>query len=589
MIEEQVTSRRIDLHLIARLLAYLRPYAVWVSVAFLTILLAAAVRQSAPYLSKIAIDDYVVPGDRDGLADVALLLMGLLLAQFLLGYAQSWITQMIGQWAMRDVRDQLFAHLQRLSIGFFDRTPIGRLMVRNTNDVDALNDFFTESVVAMVSDLFTIVAILGFVFSLDVELGLVICLALPILAAATTWLQLRTIQSYREARSRFARFAAALQEALAGIEVVQLFSRERRSARRFEEDNDHYLEARLTATIYQSAYFPFMQLAGTLLLALVLWRGTSQVLGEDIKWGVLVAVLQYVPRFFVPIRDIAARYASLQVATASSERIFELLDTAAEPTGPRGLTEGLTGDIEFRNVWFAYEGEDWVLKDVSFHVQAGHSLALVGATGAGKSTIINLLSRFYEVQRGSILLDGVDIRELDVRQLRRHIGGVQQDIFLFAGSIESNIGLDDPSITGERIRQAATDVNADRFIEQLPGGYAYEVGERGVSLSLGQRQLLSFARTLATDPDILVLDEATASVDTATEWWIQQAVDKLMRERTTIVIAHRLSTLRNADRILVLHHGEIREQGRHQELLQLRGIYYRLNRLQHSNHGGRAT
>ena len=589
MIEEQVTSRRIDLHLIARLLAYLRPYAVWVSVAFLTILLAAAVRQSAPYLSKIAIDDYVVPGDRDGLADVALLLMGLLLAQFLLGYAQSWITQMIGQWAMRDVRDQLFAHLQRLSIGFFDRTPIGRLMVRNTNDVDALNDFFTESVVAMVSDLFTIVAILGFVFSLDVELGLVICLALPILAAATTWLQLRTIQSYREARSRFARFAAALQEALAGIEVVQLFSRERRSARRFEEDNDHYLEARLTATIYQSAYFPFMQLAGTLLLALVLWRGTSQVLGEDIKWGVLVAVLQYVPRFFVPIRDIAARYASLQVATASSERIFELLDTAAEPTGPRGLTEGLKGDIEFRNVWFAYEGEDWVLKDVSFHVQAGHSLALVGATGAGKSTIINLLSRFYEVQRGSILLDGVDIRELDVRQLRRHIGGVQQDIFLFAGSIESNIGLDDPSITGERIRQAATDVNADRFIEQLPGGYAYEVGERGVSLSLGQRQLLSFARTLATDPDILVLDEATASVDTATEWWIQQAVDKLMRERTTIVIAHRLSTLRNADRILVLHHGEIREQGRHQELLQLRGIYYRLNRLQHSNHGGRAT
>lgn len=579
MIEEEITTRRIDLRLIARLLAYLRPYAVWVGVAFVAILLAAVVRQSVPYLSKIAIDDYVVPGDGDGLAGVALLLMGLLLAQFLFGYAQSWLTQMIGQWAMRDVRDRLFAHLQRLSIGFFDRTPIGRLMVRNTNDVDALNDFFTESVVAMVSDLFTIIAILGFVFYLDVKLGLVICVALPILAAATTWLQLRTIQSYREARTRFARFAAALQETLAGIEVVQLFSRERRSARRFEEDNDHYLDARLTATIYQSIYFPFMELAGTLLLALVLWNGTGQVLERQIEWGVLVAVLQYVPRFFMPIRDIAERYASLQVATASSERIFELLDTAVEPTGSRSLASGPSGNIEFRNVWFAYEGEDWVLKDVSFRVQSGHSLALVGATGAGKSTIINLLNRFYEIQRGSILLDDVDIREIDVCQLRRHIGVVQQDVFLFAGSIESNISLNDPSITSELVRCTAADVNADRFIEQLSGGYSHEIGERGVSLSLGQRQLLSLARALASNPDILVLDEATASVDTATELWIQQAVDKLMRERTAIVIAHRLSTLRNADRILVLHRGEIREQGRHQELLQQRGIYYRLNRL----------
>lgn len=583
MIEEEITSRRIDPHLIARLLAYLRPYAGWVAVAFVIILLAAAVRQSAPYLSKIAIDDYVVPGDKDGLGSIALLFMGLLLVQFVLGYVQSWITQMIGQWAMRDVRVQLFSHLQRLRVGFFDRTPIGRLMVRNTNDVDALNDFFTESVVAMFSNLFTIVIILSFVFYMDVELGLVISLALPILAATTIWLQLRTIQSYRRARTRFARFAAALQEALSGMEVVQLFSCEKRSSQRFGEDNDQYLDARLTTTLYQSMYFPFMELAGTLLLALVLWHGTGQVLREQIEWGVLVAALQYVPRFFMPIRDMAERYASLQVATASSERIFELLDTDTEPTGSRALPESVSGDIEFRNVWFAYDDEDWVLRDVSFHVQRGHSLALVGATGAGKSTIINLLNRFYEIQRGTILLDGIDIRELDVRQLRHSIGVVQQDIFLFSGNIESNIGLDDPAVSPERIRQAAADVNADRFIEQLPGEYDYEVGERGVSLSVGQRQLLSFARALATDPDILVLDEATASVDTATELWIQQAVEKLMRERTAIVIAHRLSTLRNADRILVLHHGEIREQGRHEELLRLRGIYYRLSRLQHSD------
>jgi len=585
VIEEEVTSRRIDLRLLARLLAYLRPYALPVAIAFVTILLAAATRQSTPYLSKIAIDDHIMAGDKDGLGRIALLFMGLLVLQFILGYVQSWITQMIGQWAMRDIRAQLFAHLQKLSIGFFNRTPIGRLMVRNTNDVDALNDFFTESVVAMFSDIFTVVIILGFVFYMDVELGLVILLALPLLAATTVWLQLRTIQSYRRARTHFARFAAALQETLAGMEVVQLFSYEERSARRFQEDNDHYLDARMTATFYQSIYFPFMELSGTLLLALVLWYGTGAVLRQEIEWGVLVAMLQYVPRFFMPIRDIAERYASLQVAMASSERIFELLDTECEPTGTRPLPERLRGDIEFRNVWFAYDEEDWVLRDVSFHAPPGTSLALVGATGAGKSTIINLLNRFYDIQQGTILLDGVDIRELDVRQLRRHIGVVQQDIFLFAGSIGSNISLDDPAISPERIRQAATDVNADRFIEQLPDGYDHEVGERGVSLSLGQRQLLSFARALASDPDVLVLDEATASIDTATEIWIQEAVEKLMLERTAIVIAHRLSTLRHADRILVLHHGEIREQGRHDELMHLRGIYYRLNRLQYGDSG----
>jgi ATP-binding cassette subfamily B multidrug efflux pump len=581
--EEEIRSRKIDLHLLARLLGYLRPYAGWVIVSFFLILILSIVQQAGPYVTKIAIDDYIVPGDLDGLGSIGLLFAGLLLLQFALGYAQSWMTQMVGQWAMRDVRVELFSHLQKLPMQFFNRTPIGRLMARNTNDVDALNEFFTFGGIAMFSDFFTVVAILGYVFYMNVELGLVISVAVPLLGATVVWLQLRTIHAFRRARTKFARFATTLQETISGMEVVQLFSREESSAQRFETDNDDYLDARLTSTLYHSIYFPFMEMSGSLLLALVLWFGSGQVLDSEIGWGVLVAMVQYVPRFFMPIRDLAERYATLQVAMASSERIFELLDTEPEPTGTQSLPQRLRGDIEFRNVWFAYDGEDWILKDISFHAAAGQSIALVGATGAGKSTVVNLLCRLYDIQQGAILVDGVDIREWDVRQLRRHIGVVQQDVFLFAGTIEDNIGLGDPDISAERIRAAAGDVNADRFIDLLPHQYDQSIGERGASLSLGQRQLLSFARALAADPDILVLDEATASVDTVTEMWIQEAVDRVMRERTAIIIAHRLSTLRNAHHILVLHRGEIREQGTHSELLQMEGIYYRLNQLQYGD------
>ena len=583
MSEEEIRSRKIDTRLLARLLGYLRPYAGWVIVSFFLILILSIVQQAGPYVTKIAIDDYIVPGDMDGLGSIGLLFAGLLLLQFALGYAQSWMTQMVGQWAMRDVRVELFSHLQKLPMQFFNRTPIGRLMARNTNDVDALNEFFTFGGIAMFSDFFTVVAILGYVFYMNVELGLVISVAVPLLGATVVWLQLRTIHAFRRARTKFARFATTLQETISGMEVVQLFSREESSAQRFETDNDEYLDARLTSTLYHSIYFPFMEMSGTLLLALVLWFGSGQVLDGEIGWGVLVAMVQYVPRFFMPIRDLAERYATLQVAMASSERIFELLDTEPEPTGTQSLPQRLRGDIEFRNVWFAYDGEDWILRDISFTASAGQSIALVGATGAGKSTVVNLLCRLYDIQQGAILVDGVDIREWDVRQLRRHIGVVQQDVFLFAGTIEDNIGLGDPDISAERIRAAAGDVNADRFIDLLPHQYDQGIGERGASLSLGQRQLLSFARALAADPDILVLDEATASVDTVTEMWIQEAVDKVMRERTAIIIAHRLSTLRNAHRILVLHRGEIREQGTHSELLQMEGIYYRLNQLQYGD------
>ena len=578
--EESVNDTGIDPRLLARLLGYLRPYARWMFLTLALITAASTVQQAGPFLTKIAVDDYILPGDAEGLGWVISVYAGLLVLQFGISYAQGWATSMVGQWAMRDVRGQIFAHLQRLPLRFYDRTPIGRLMAHNTSDVDALNELFTDGVVSVLSDIFTILAILGYIFYMDVELGLLTSAALPLCFFAIAWLQQKTFRADRVARTRFARFTASLQEAISGMEVVQLFGCEQRSADRFAEANDAYLDARLQRTFYHSLYFPFMELCGVGVMALVLWYGGGQLLRDQIEWGVLVAMLQYVTRFFMPIRDIAERYSTLQMAMASSERIFELLDYEPEPVGGGYRAERVRGEIEFRDVWFAYEGDDWVLREASFRASPGQSIALVGATGAGKSTIINLIGRFYEIQRGQILLDGVDVREWDVEALRRHIGVVQQDVFLFAGDIEGNIGLDRTS--RDRVEQAARDVNADRFIATLPEGLAHQVAERGVSFSAGQRQLLAFARALAAEPDILVLDEATANIDTETEMWIQEAVNKLMDGRTSIVVAHRLSTIRNADKILVMHHGRIREEGRHEELLAQQGIYYRLHQLQYS-------
>ena len=578
--EESVNDTGIDPRLLARLLGYLRPYARWMFLTLALITAASTVQQAGPFLTKIAVDDYILPGDAEGLGWVISVYAGLLVLQFGISYAQGWATSMVGQWAMRDVRGQIFAHLQRLPLRFYDRTPIGRLMAHNTSDVDALNELFTDGVVSVLSDIFTILAILGYIFYMDVELGLLTSAALPLCFFAIAWLQQKTFRADRVARTRFARFTASLQEAISGMEVVQLFGCEQRSADRFAEANDAYLDARLQRTFYHSLYFPFMELCGVGVMALVLWYGGGQLLRDQIEWGVLVAMLQYVTRFFMPIRDIAERYSTLQMAMASSERIFELLDYEPEPVGGGYRAERVRGEIEFRDVSFAYEGDDWVLREASFRASPGQSIALVGATGAGKSTIINLIGRFYEIQRGQILLDGVDVREWDVEALRRHIGVVQQDVFLFAGDIEGNIGLDRTS--RDRVEQAARDVNADRFIATLPEGLAHQVAERGVSFSAGQRQLLAFARALAAQPDILVLDEATANIDTETEMWIQEAVNKLMDGRTSIVVAHRLSTIRNADKILVMHHGRIREEGRHEELLAQQGIYYRLHQLQYS-------
>lgn len=565
-----------------RLLGFLKPYRRWVALTFVLIFTASVARQAGPYLTKIAVDDYIVPGKMDGLDNVVWVYIVLLVLQFIMGYAQSWTTTMVGQWAMRDVRMKIFEHFQRLPQRFFDRTPIGNLMARNTSDVDALNELFTDGIVSMLSEMITIFTILGFIFYLDVSFGIFTSLILPLTAAAIFWFHRRSFHAFRTARGHYADFSASLQETLSGMEVVQLFNSQRRNLARFEEGNDNYLKDRLTSSLYHSIYFPIMESSGILLMAFILWYGSGEVLRQSLEWGVLVAMLQYVPRFFMPIRDIAEQYATIQVAMASSERIFELMDTEPEPMGGDQKSDKIEGAIEFRNVWFAYGGEDWVLRDVSFRAAPGQSLALVGATGAGKSTIINLICRLYDIQKGVILIDGIDIRAWDIENLRRHIGVVQQDVFLFSGDIESNISLGDSAMSRAHIAQAARYVNADRFIERLPDGYHHQVAERGAAFSTGQRQLLSFARALAAEPDILVLDEATASVDTETEMWIQEAIEKIMQDRTSIVIAHRLSTIRSADKILVMHHGRIREEGRHEELLAKKGIYHRLHQLQYS-------
>jgi ATP-binding cassette subfamily B protein len=579
--EEEVSEKPFDLSLMKRLLAYLKPYGKWVLLSFFLILVGSAARQAGPFLSKVAVDDYILVGDYDGLRTIVVIFVGLLVVQFFTDYAQKLITQLTGQWAMYDLRSQIFSHLQRLPVSFFDKTPIGRLMTRNTNDVDALNELFTDGVIAVFSDIFTLLSILAFMFYMDVNLALVVCAVLPLMFLTTFWFQGRMMRAFRLARVRLARLNAYLQENISGMAVVQLFNREKPNGARFGGINGRYLEANLESTLYHSLYFPIMQMLGAAATAAMIWYGGGEVVRSEIEWGVLIAMLQYIPRFFWPILDISERYAILQAAMASSERIFELLDEEPEPEGGEVKKERAVGEIEFRSVWFSYNDKDWVLKDVSFRVQPGEQVAIVGATGSGKTTIISLLCRFYDIQKGEILVDGVEIRRWHVETLRSRIGVVQQDVFMFSGDIESNIRLGNTKISTDRVKQAARDVNADHFIESLDGGYGEQVSERGSTFSGGQRQLLAFARALAFDPDILVLDEATSSVDTQTETWIQEAVERLMSTRTSIVIAHRISTISNADRIIVIHKGEIREIGTHESLVAEGGIYHRLHLLQY--------
>ena len=542
---------------------------------------------AGPFLTKIAIDRYIEGKDVDGLVRVSIVYFGTLVAALFLGFAQIYIMQRMGQEIMVRLRAQIFRHLQKMHISYFDKNPVGRLITRLTSDVEALNEMFTSGVVAIFGDLITLLGIMGVLLYLNWKLALISFAVLPFLFWLSLWFRNNVRDTYRQVRIRLARINAFLQEAITGMSVLQVMTHEERSRKEFDRLNQDHTEAHIRSIFYYAVFYPMVEIFSALALALVIWTGGSQILSGAFTLGGLVAFIQYVRRFYRPIQDLSEKYNILQAAMASSERIFQLLDTppaivdpaAAEVPDPeRSRGEPL---IEFRNVWFAYNDEDWVIRDVSFRVLPGESVAFVGATGSGKTTLMSLLMRFYDVQKGEIRVDGVNVRDWDQKALRSRISLVLQDVFLFSGSVADNIRMGDRSIRDEVIEEASRNVNAHRFVSRLNGTYQARLGERGASLSTGQKQLLSFARALAHDPDILILDEATSNVDTETEVLIQEALDRLMKGRTSLVVAHRLSTVRNADRIVLIHKGTIREEGTHQELLKLRGLYYKLYLLQY--------
>ena len=582
--EEESLGKVYDARLMRRLLRYLAPYR-WVALsAVLLLLLLSLLQLAGPYLAKVAIDRYIGRGNFTGLTRISVIFAGILLAQFFFRVLQTYLVQWMGQNVMRDLRLEIFSHLQRLPLSFFDRNPVGRLMTRITTDVENLNELLSSGVVAIFGDVFTLAGIVIVMLWMNWRLALVTFTVLPFLTVATFLFRRFVRKAYREIRLRIARINAYLQENITGMVIVQLFNREKRNFEHFRRLNYDYLEAYLRTIFYHAVFFPVVELLSAVALGLILWYGGLRVFSGVLTVGALVAFLQYTQRFFRPISDLSEKYNIMQSAMAASERIFKLLEEPEQSsfTPPVQHLDRCRGEIEFRHVWFAYSGEDWVLKDISFRVEPGERVAFVGATGSGKTSIMSLLTRLYEPQRGQILLDGVDIRHVPLEELRRVVGVVPQDVFLFSGSVAENIRLGNRDISEDVVRQVAQALNVDRFVERLPRGFEEEVRERGGILSTGQRQLLAFARALAYDPKVIILDEATSSVDTETERLVQEALEKLMVGRTCLIVAHRLSTVQAADRIIVIHKGKIREQGTHQELLALKGIYYRLYKLQYA-------
>ena len=583
---DELSGKAYDSQLMKRLVLYLKPYRLQVALAVFLLLIIAATRLVGPYLTKIAIDRYIIEEvDLDGLGYISILFVGFLFIQFFITFIHTYLMQWIGQKVMYDLRTQLFAHIQTLSLRFFDRNPVGRLVTRVTNDVDVLNEVLTSGLVAIFGDIFTLVGIVIVMLSLNWKLALVTFCVLPMLFYVTFVFRSRVRESFRNVRKRLARINTFLQENISGMYIVQLFSREKTNYNRFEGLNKDHLQAHLNTIFYFALFFPTVEFVGYLAIAVTLAYGGWQIQASGLTLGVLIAFIQYAQNFFRPISDLSEKYNILQGAMAASERIFKLLDEKPDiltKSQPKALSEDHS-KIEFCDVSFGYNVDHFVLKDISFEIKKGQKIALVGATGSGKTSIINLLTRFYDVQKGQILIDGVDLRDVSVEEWRKRIAIVQQDIFIFSGTIADNIRLGE-NFSEEQINSAAKNVAANEFIRRLPQKYDTDVRERGNLISMGQRQLLAFARALAFDPEILILDEATASVDPHTEELIQQALEKLLENRTSIVIAHRLSTIKHADLILVLHKGRIREQGTHDELLQMGGIYQKLYQIQIDSH-----
>lgn len=580
--EDEILGKAYDARLMKRLLKYVKPYKKYVLFAILLNMVVAVLGPIRPYLTKIAVDDHITNSNYNGLLAISLLLFGSLALQAVIQYFLTYYTQYLGQKTIFDLRMQIFRHVQNLALKFFDKTPIGRLVTRTTNDVESLNELFSSGIVMVFSDVFIIIWILVFMFFMDIPLTLVTLSVLPVLIYGTFLFRKKVRDSYRDVRFHLARLNSYMQEHITGMNIVQIFSKQKDELNRFSKINNDYRDANVKSILYYAVFYPTVEFLSSIAIGLIIWYGGGEIMQKTLTIGVLFAFIQYTEMFFRPIRDLSEKYNIMQTAMASSERIFKLLDNETfitNPANPKNLTE-VKGEIEFKNVWFAYNENNYILKDVSFKINPGETVAIVGATGAGKTSIINILSRFYDINKGSILIDGIDIKEVDKRELRKHISMVLQDVFLFSGTIESNISMSNDSIPLEKIMDAAKIVGADKFINNLPQKYDEIVKERGATLSVGQKQLVSFARALAYNPQILILDEATSSVDTETEILIQEAIHKLLVGRTAIVIAHRLSTIQNADNIIVLHKGEIRETGTHQELLAKRGIYYKLYQLQ---------
>ena len=585
--DDEILGKAYDARLMRRLLHYLRPYWRQVLLALGAIVGGAVASLAQPYLIKIAIDRHIAVNRLDGLDRLAAVYLGILVLAFVAEYVQTWTMQLTGQRVMFDLRMAIYGHLQRLDLKYYDRNPVGRLMTRVTSDVDALNDVFTSGVVTVFGDALTLAGIMGVMMWMDWRLALVAFAVLPLIAAVTQWFRRRVRDSYRVVRGWVARINAFLQENITGMATVQLFRREALNFERFDTIDRKHRDANIESIFYYAVFYPAIEAISALASALIIWYGGGAVLRNTLTLGALVAFLQYAQRFFRPISDMSEKFNVLQSAMASSERIFQLLDEPVairSPAAPARRPARAEGHIVFDQVWFTYQGTPGVndvIRDVSFEVRPGERVGIVGATGSGKTTLINLLLRFYDVTRGRITIDGVDIRELALEEVRGLFSLVLQDVHLFSGTIADNIRLGRPSIDDERVRQAARAVHADSFVERLPNGYASAVAERGATLSVGQKQLLSFARALAFDPRVLVLDEATSSIDTETELLIHDALRVLMDGRTTIAIAHRLSTIQDMDKILVMHKGQLRESGTHQELLAGRGLYFKLFELQY--------